>query len=118
MIRDEGQTNGVDDGPLSIMGIDSESVSSQRAPSQVVSGGSVGERSITMYYEKPKAKDQPLVESRLKRKIEHDDENELFFLSLAAYLKRLSPRSRAIAKMRFQLVVFELEFPASQSDQC
>ena len=38
LIRDEGQTNGVDDGPLSSMGIDSESVSSQRAPSQVVSG--------------------------------------------------------------------------------
>lgn len=127
LIRDEGQTNGVDDGPLSSMGIDSESVSSQRAPSQVVSGGSVGERSITMYYEKPKAKEEtgetvltvkPLVESRLKRKIEHDDEDELFCLSLAANLKRLSPRSRAIAKMRFQQVVFELEFPASQSDQC
>ncbi|XP_028397294.1 uncharacterized protein LOC114521085 [Dendronephthya gigantea] len=64
---------------------------------------------------KPTTTTPPLSsESNGKRKrIECDDEDELFFLSLVPTLKRLGPRNKTIAKMRIQQVLFDLEFPES-----
>ena len=98
-----------------------------------------GPKSITMYYNRPKIHDAqnndtvlnliplesvqstpttltpPPSESVGKRKrIEYDDEDELFCLSLVPTLKRLGPRNKTIAKMRFQQVLFDLEFPANE----
>jgi hypothetical protein len=100
-----------------------------------------GPKSITMYYNRPKLHDAqnndtvlnfiplesvqstpstptptpPPSESVGKRKrIEYDDEDELFCLSLVPTLKRLGPRNKTIAKMRFQQVLFDLEFPANE----
>ena len=97
-----------------------------------------GPKSITMYYNKPKTNDSqsdtvlnlipldsvqptstaptpPPSENAGKRKrIEYDDEDELFCLSLVPTLKRLGPRNKTIAKMRFQQVLFDLEFPANE----
>jgi hypothetical protein len=49
-----------------------------------------------------------------RKRIEYDDEDELFLLSLVPTLKRLGPRNKTIAKMRFQQVLFDLEFPGSE----
>ena len=97
-----------------------------------------GAKSITMYYSKPKGNEPqndavvnliplpsvqpapaaptpPPSESVGKRKrFEYDDEDELFCLSLIPTLKRLGPRNKTIAKMRFQQVLFDLEFPANE----
>ena len=97
-----------------------------------------GAKSITMYYNRQKVNDShndavlnliplesvkpasaaptpPPSESVGKRKrIEYDDEDELFLLSLVPTLKRLGPRNKTIAKMRFQQVLFDLEFPGSE----
>lgn len=97
-----------------------------------------GTKSITMYYSKPKGNEPqndavvnliplpsvqpapaaptpPPSESVGKRKrFEYDDEDELFCLSLIPTLKRLGPRNKTIAKMRFQQVLFDLEFPANE----
>ena len=98
-----------------------------------------GPKSITMYYNRPKVHDAqnndtvlnliplesvqptpaaltpPPSEGVGKRKrIEYDDEDELFCLSLVPTLKRLGPRNKTIAKMRFQQVLFDLEFPANE----
>lgn len=138
MVRDGTQMNGVSEVPLSNVGIDRELVHSDRVQSQGEasisdSAGPTTERSITMYYEKPKnieekgettvslkpfdSFQQPFVGAALKRKRDHDEEDELFCLSLAANLKRLTPRNKAIAKMRFQQALFDLEFPSDQSEQ-
>ena len=97
-----------------------------------------GTKSITMYYSKPKGNEPqndavlnlipmpsaqpapaaptpPPSECVGKRKrFEYDDEDELFCLSLIPTLKRLGPRNKTIAKMRFQQVLFDLEFPANE----
>ena len=102
--------------------------------SQAISAsGAMTERSITMFYEKPKTIEengdttvnlkalnsyqQPLGAASSKRKRDNDDEDELFCLSLVPNLKRLTPRNKAIAKMRFQQALFELEFPLDQLEQ-
>lgn len=146
IVRNEeapSNANGVIEVPTSSVGngLVHESVSTERAPSQVVQspGGPVIERAITMYYDKPNSLEsansdtvvnlKPVESFRapfadvptLKRKrIElhnGNDEDELFCLSLVANLKRLSPRRKAIAKMRFQQVLFDFEFPSSESDK-
>ena len=94
-------------------------------------------KSITMYYNRPKVHESPSdtvlnfipVESiqpssststpppppsegfGKRRRVDYDDEDELFCLSLVPTLKRLGPRNKTIAKMRFQQVLFDLEFP-------
>lgn len=110
-------------------------------PSAHVSSSQVshinGQKSITMYYNKsnghepkndtvisliPYESVQPgpttstpgMTEYFGKRKrVEYDDEDELFCLSLVPTLKRLGTRNKTIAKMRFQQVLFDLEFPSN-----
>lgn len=137
MVRDGTQMNGVSEVPLSNVGIDRDLLSGgERAvpTSQAISAsGAMTERSITMFYEKPKTIEengdttvnlkalnsyqQPLGAASSKRKRDNDDEDELFCLSLVPNLKRLTPRNKAIAKMRFQQALFELEFPLDQLEQ-
>lgn len=95
-----------------------------------------GTKSITMYYNRPKVNDaqndtvlnlipveplQPGMSTQTpsasvgkRKRIEYDDEDELFCLSLVPTLKRLGPRNKTIAKMRFQQVLFDLEFPNNE----
>ena len=133
MVRVGTQMNGVSEVPLSNVG-DLLSGSERAGPtSQAISAsGAVTER-IIMFYEKPKIMEengnttvnlkalnsyqQPLVAASSKRKRDHDDEDEQFCFSLVPNLKRLTPRNKAIAKMRFQQVLFELEFPSDQLEQ-
>lgn len=127
----ECQSSRVTSPPISNHGNNTQTSSNQTPQAN-------GPKSITMYYNRPKTHESPndtvlnLIplesvqptsststpppsETSGKRKrIEYDDEDELFCLSLVPTLKRLGPRNKTIAKMRFQQVLFDLEFPANE----
>lgn len=59
---------------------------------------------------------EELVVRNLKHLEEHrgDDEEELFGRTVAATLRRLSQRQRAVAKMRIQTMLLDIEFPEEE----
>ena len=50
---------------------------------------------------------------RLKEKFLEEDEDELFGRMIAASLRRLSPRTKAVGKIQIQHLLFSLEFGTS-----
>jgi uncharacterized protein YwgA len=64
----------------------------------------------SIYFQQDESSEDTQHDLNADPKKQAPDEDELFCLSVAASLKRFSPQKKALAKLRIQQVMYDVEF--------